>query len=482
MAVTMNAFEGTGHARAKASNFKIGTGSDARLLIGEIPDYHDRLTRLAELYTQQPLIIDSTIKEVGDPLDQDYLDGTRAANPTELGITRVEGDTTILTACEGTALFYAGITQAGTPTATDIGTHSTTTIKASGTIGHATDTSTSLSGLTAIPSTTGEPGRQITATFSAALTSGGFQSGKNLAVIEYIGTDKAGNTIRDQLSFYRHNLPSATVFKTTKFFSGAVAISSRGFNTTPQVAFTAENHAEQVVFIPQDTRLVRFYELEIDKPVPNTYPGMAMNSLEVSVAGNAVSSMVVGWQGMRLRSYQNFLGTGGNAQIPTVLPADVQFAEKNVYPGWSAALSVNGFSVPLVDASFSIAQNFTPSNVIAGVQHQAFPPYGAEKRDVMLSGNMLYSVSAEYNDIWRNRDFSSVVLSLGFNRAGMFDWQTDFVIENAQLETSPDPDISGRGEQNMPFSFKAKRRSGTETEYYISASYADYEAVEPYTP
>lgn len=478
MAVTVNAFTGSGASRAiNTPNFTIGRGSDAKMLIAQARGgYNDLTFASRDFYGEQPLFVDSTIKEDGDPLDQDYLDGSSGANATELGVTRVEGDTTVLTACDGTGIFYAGITQVGNPEDTAHGTAGATTLMSSSSVGAASGEKTLT--LSAIPSAAGEPGRQIQVVFDATLIATNFQTGIRVATIEFIGTDAAGTAIRDQISVYSGDVANKT-YRTQKYFRGAVSGTARGFKTAVMATITATNRAKRVIYTPQDERLVRFHGVEVDKPVQNAYYGMAMNSLEVNISGNSIASMVIGWMGMRLNSYQNLLGGTTPTDIDTL--TGVNFAENNVFPGWSAALTVNGYSVPLVDATFSIQQNFTPSNVIAGVQHQAFPPYGAEKRDVMLSGNLLYSKDAEYNDIWKNRDFAAVVLSLDFNRTGMFEWQTDFVMLNAQLENSPDPDVSGRGEPVMPFAFKGKRRNSN-ADYYIDALYGNYSGVQIYTP
>ena len=488
MAVTVNAFTGTGNTRAKNPDFNVGRGADGQLLIAEATNYNDLTFTTSDLYNEQPLFVDSTIKEVADPLEQDFMDKTSASNPTELGISRVEGDTTVLTSCEGTAIFHAGITQQRLGGGTAIGTAGSTTVFSTGAVGSTTGDIT-LSGLNPIPNTGNEPARQLTVSFTqSTLTAANFHGDTKVAIVDITGTDAHGNTnVRDQIAVYRGDIPSPAIYKTRKFFRGPVTIRVRGFTAAVTATITAVNAAQTVVFTPQDAELVRFYGLEIDKPVPNFYYGMSMNSYEVSVSGTAVSSASIGWQGMRLNSYRNLLNatpTAPNSVASTATSlagiGTVNFAEDYVYPGWSAELTVNGYTVPLIDATFSVNQNLTPSNVIAGVQHQAFPPYGAEKRDVMISGNILYSNSVDYNEVWKDRDYNSVILAFKFERRGMFDYETCYILPDAQMESTPDPDVADRGEATMPVSFKAKRRAPLDAEYNIEARYGNYQPVRNY--
>ena len=75
-----------------------------QLLIAEASEYNDQSFKRSDLYEESPLLIDSTLSEVG--------------NPFESGVTRVVGSTTVLPSRKGTNIFFAGITQDPTPVVT----------------------------------------------------------------------------------------------------------------------------------------------------------------------------------------------------------------------------------------------------------------------------------------------------------------------------------------------------------------------------
>lgn len=479
--ISINPFTGTGEQRGRNPLFDYTTGKVSRLLVAESATFQNETFVDANFYAQQMPLLTASLGSTGDEIDQDWLDGTDSSNFKELGILTPGGDTSFNLTGDGSSLFAAGITNAENPSTEDLGTAGSTTVKASGVIGHDTNSETTLSGLTPIPEGTGEPGRRITVTFDATLTKANMRAPIGQVLIT--GEDAAGHPIDDTIPVNR-NETAQKIYHTKKFFRGTItSIKTRGFNGTVTAAFTAVNAAKRVVHIPYDAELKRWHGVyQQVGDVPNVLFGGVMNTMTLSLTQGSTLTMGINWMGKRYLEYANFQNTG--ALYDPAAISGLGYAGEDVLPFWAGELILDGVPMPITDCTCTISRNMENSNVIAGVQHQAFPPYTAEKRTIELSGNMLYSKSLNLQRKWRDRDTMSAVLSLSFGtdrtgkvRRGSFDFAFRVLINAMQLSSAPNPEISARGEQIQPFSLMAIKLPDSPTEYNIECDHSSYTAV-----
>ena len=202
--------------------------------------------------------------------------------------------------------------------------------------------------------------------------------------------------------------------------------------------------------------------------------------MTLSLTQGSTVTMGINWTGKRYVPHRNLDGSQTNVNINGI-PAT--YAQEDVLPYWAGELILDGVPMPLVDATCTINRNLAYSNVIAGVQHQAFPPYDPVKRTVEISGNILYSSNLDLQTKWKDRDSISAVFAVSFGttrtgktRKGSFDYQYCIVIPASQLSVAPNPEISAREEQTMPFSLMAIRQHNSTIDYSIEAQHANYTA------
>ena len=246
------------------------------------------------------------------------------------------------------------------------------------------------------------------------------------------------------------------------------------------VATDMSGSGKHLIFGDRDKQLVRIYGLEVSRPHLNSYYGMIMNSLMVGVTPKSVSSMKVGWIGMK--SFPDRGLHPGPTPIPVSFFArnGIRFASNEIVTGWNASLLINEYEIPLIDGSFTINRNLSPWQLDPDKDLQTISPESLKRQSVTISGNLSHEQANKYKDLWKDKIFEYVKLRFKFNLPHTFKYVTTLVLPKVNLEIKPILDIFGNSDSSIPFKFKLLKQENV-LSYYIDATYDHYFPVRDYS-
>ena len=128
---------------------------------------------------------------------------------------------------------------------------------------------------------------------------------------------------------------------------------------------------------------------------------------------------------------------------------------------------MGGVRAPIVNASVSINNNFTYTDVIGGKPEQEIRPYRDGKRGTMCEGEIVFSgqnpIALDFSD---NASYEDVVVKAENTDDGTFPFEFRVEFDEAQLSASGDPTSNETGMTTQPFNMRAYSTDSNEPTDY----------------
>ena len=469
-----------------ASQIVVQGGANSRYLYGEQENYADESVgsdsggRAAaiiasggnktggDLYKFLPKIRSASIIVQGDPYSTESLDGFRANTEMQPPALNVEGGLTQLLTAEGTAPFFASLTQDKDPDETDV----------TGNAGTVTGTAVSLTAASGSVALTVAPvGVRLTFTPASATLSG------STGGITVTGQNAAGDPVREQLSWV--GTAANTDTRTTKNFysNGTITVVPRGFSAGTIMASVAGGGGTTVTFVPNDEEISRYQTAELSiGNVPHRIYGLLPTNASISATRGDTVEMAMNFIGRRALLYSSFSDTANTANVSnptrTDLPSSIIEPPATSFVGWQLKASYAGFDIPITGFTINIEQNYTFTDAMANQQYQISAPVPGNKRATTLSLNVLYDKLNNWDEVFQNAStLENFIVEMTCNANGQYGQRVRFVARAAQVTSSPSGTASDFGPVSQTVEMTCVRPSNATSEYYFENTYQQYDRV-----
>ena len=384
----------------------------------------------------------------------------------------VGGTMLIIVTLEGTAIWFALVTDTLAPTETTITN-----------VGGVTTATVSLTATSAVAvGVTGAPqGIKLTFTPTSAALNDGLPNGG----LEIRGVDSDNNPIIETITWLDDELTSA---KTTEnyFATGDLTARPSGFSAG-SLAVTVANAGGTVVrFEPRSGVVKRFITMEGSKgETPHRFYGLCISTVTISLDRTTKLMFDATFMGRRALMFSAFGDDGPNQPNPTrtALPASLVESNDDAFVGWMGTAYYGGIKLPIRSFNININRNLVFTDGMGGEPYQVSPPVGDGKREVPLTLELIADNQNNWDRFFETAsDFTNLVIECTANSPGQYGQKFRFVARRAQIITSPSPVVTGPGPVYQTAEFRCVRpRRGNLAAYYIEATYQDYERVQRFT-
>ena len=285
----------------------------------------------------------------------------------------------------------------------------------------------------------------ITAELAAAVTLG---EGLEFARLRIQGIDAQGNAFAENLVFSEENKTDAQTTK--RYFASVTQVTGAGW-AGGAVDIKGRDKAVRVTIKPQDEEIVIFWNGEITRGlIPEVMYDMLMQQLVISISREEVMRYQCSFVFRDSVHQMNFAGDTGESARKTDAAA-LDFPVDDFFIGYGTEITVDGIPLAVTDATLTINQQYSPSNVISGEPTDESVPTGGT-RLVGLTGNIRYATQNDLNENFReNIKFNHIQIRMFNKLKGGFPTQLRFRGARGELNQNPVPTPSDAGEILQPF-------------------------------
>ena len=302
------------------------------------------------------------------------------------------------------------------------------------------------------------------------------------ASVTYTGTDHQDRVISERL-VWTPTAPTAEM--TTKLWYKTITGStSQGWEeaASKKLTATAQDRSVEVIFIPNDLILRRFWTIMLSKGiVPNRYYGCILNEATMEVTNEAFMALTCSFLGRKADLYTNLAGdTGPTARADS--KAALSEASAEVFSGPQTKLfGEGGIELSMQDTTVSFAQELEYANTY-GQRFQASSPGRSTKRLVQFDGQGLYAPENNMSSYFENNQtMRDVRLQMKEDGVGAYPYEATLEGDEGQFTADPDPAVSDEGIILQNLIFKLVTSGGKTSEYQWRCRYPEYDQVRIYT-
>ena len=306
------------------------------------------------------------------------------------------------------------------------------------------------------------------------------ETGKDFGKIEVKGTDHTGENIEETLIFTDSNV--ADDQDSDLYYATVTEVTTENF-IEGDFAITAQDKAVRITLSQFDDRPVCFWDGEAAVGlVPQAFFDALIQQLTLAISPDAALAYDLAVIGRDMKHYTNLAGDTGATARKTDASA-LDFATEDIFSGWQAAISVSGVSAALTDANLVVNQNYSPSAVISGERTNEAAPIRQGRREITLTGNILYSVENNLQDFFiNNYKFNNIDIILSNKNIGAFPWRQIWRIRRGQLETLPAVTAEDDSEVTQAITIRGlPGRGGQGADLEIFLEVSEYTPLRVYT-
>ena len=344
----------------------------------------------------------------------------------------------------------------------------------------------------------------ITTPDQAAVT---LADGVSRAAIEIWGTDANGNQISEEISFTAANRLAPQT--SDKFFADITHVFAASYNSlfsgdedtdrtlvagwsVGNFQMTARDEAVVVIARPQDQRQNRFWTIEYAKGgKPSTYYGLNVDQVTFTLARDATRIDQLTFLGRRGVVNQNLA-----KEVPTVDPptgrttypaktdiSSLEFANPDVYVGYSAFLEIDGVRQPITTLSMTLTNGFIDAGLATGVKYNQGKSIRNAMRMCQIAFTVRDSFQQDYFNLYTNDiPLDNVNIVWFFEAEGAFGYRETWSFPQCKIMAAPDPATAGQAAIDNPITMNAFDESfGDPMDYSIRMELPRYVAPRTYS-
>ena len=285
----------------------------------------------------------------------------------------------------------------------------------------------------------------ITVALVADVTLG---EGIEFAKVRIKGTDHQGRAFADNFTFTEENKETAQVSK--RFFATVTEVTSSGW-AGGAIDIKGRDKACRVTIKPQDEEIAIFWQGEINRGIiPEVLDDMLMQQLTIQISREEVMRYACVFVFRDSVHQMNFAGDMGETARKTDASA-LDFPVNDFFIGFQARITVDGLRLAVTDGTFTINQQYAPSNVISGEPTDEAVPTGGT-RLVSFTGNVRYATQNDFNQNFReNIEFDNFQVEFFNKLLGGFPARLRLRGASGELNQNPVPTYTDAGEILQPF-------------------------------
>ena len=431
-----------------------------------------------DFYRYQPRVNNSDLAATGTTIANTFWDSTASQSKDAAGSSSIANGMVILFSGDGTALPLSMLTQTLNPTWRIWGGTGQNLPAAVNVIDDQALSSDS-SSLTIANNLSA-----VTSPVQLALTPAedAIPSTAASASVRIVGTDNSDRAINETIRWVQA-APTATL-RSKHYYKTVTGATSQGWTAgaANKITATARDTSVEVIFTPQDLRLVRYWTIVLNKGlVPNIYYGCILNQVSLEVSNEAFLGMACTFLGRRQKLYTNLAGDTGPTATPDSRSA-LQEASANIFSGPQTKLfAEGGIELSMTDLTINFSQELEYINTF-GQRFQAAAPGRSTKRLVSFEGTQVYSPQNNMSEYFENNTtMSDIRLQALENGLGLYPFEANLEADEGQFTTNPDPAVSEEGAITQDSAFKLIRATGQSAEYRWRCRYPVYDQVRIYT-